>query len=215
MPFCLQSRKSACPAHETGLAIAVHYTNNVIRVSRATEFCLQLSESSFLHFSARWWVSGKQINSGEANWGGLACHWEKPYQAGSITDTFNNHQVIWRRLGTEIIHNFQSCLASWSSCLKSTGCLPSKKESRTQTVLTTDLLKKWDTLPFRCPASLQEMIPFPAVPQSPVHPWGTSGWMHRRAYLKETKWQQVKYTSWNNILEHRPTPNAAYGSKAN
>lgn len=42
----LVKKKCLSSSRETGLAIAVHYTKDVIRVSRATEVYLQLSEST-------------------------------------------------------------------------------------------------------------------------------------------------------------------------
>lgn len=212
MPFCLK-KKCLSSSHETGLAIAVHYTNDVIRVSRASEVCLQLSESSFLWFSAGWRFRSWE-DSGEGNWGGLTCHWKKPYnQAGSISVTFNNQRAIRRQLGTQIIHISPSCLASRPSCLKISWESFHQTGKPNTNYINYGSSKKWDTLPFRCPTSLLKMVPFPAVPQSLVHPWGTSGWMHQKAYLTETTHQQVKYTycTWNKHV--RQIPNTAYSRR--
>lgn len=49
---CLPPVKKKClsSSHETGLAIAVHHTNNVTRVSRATKCYLQPSEQFLVLF---------------------------------------------------------------------------------------------------------------------------------------------------------------------
>lgn len=69
MPFCLQLRKKCLSSsHETGLAIAVHYTNNVVRVSRATQSAYSC-QRAILYVSVQvdGFVTGKQQDPGEAN----------------------------------------------------------------------------------------------------------------------------------------------------
>ena len=52
-----------------------------------------------------------------------------------------------------------------------------------------------DTLPFRWASCLQEKVlpSHPAVPQSQVHPWGTSGLESQRACLTRTTWLHVTH----------------------
>lgn len=53
-------------------------------------------------------LAGKQQDSGEWNWWGLANHWKKPYQVGSIYDSLNKKQAIWRQLGAQTVHQIHS-----------------------------------------------------------------------------------------------------------
>lgn len=122
--------------------------------------------------------------------------------------TFNNQQAIQRQLGTHHSY-FPHPVRPADPCVLNQPRVPPTKRKANTNYINYWFSKKWDTLPFRCPSSLLQ-LPFPADPQSSVHPLGTSSLLIQRAYLTnsmETSQEHRRHLirTWH----HRHTPTAA------
>lgn len=128
--------------------------------------CLQLSESNLLFLvQGDGFRAKNQQNLRFANWGGLACRWEKPFQAGSRSVIFNNQQAIQIQLGTKIIHSFT--LIPMTSCLKSAGILSNEKQKANYSLHELLIFQKVGYITISLPIRPPEDAPIPCCPSKP------------------------------------------------